>query len=522
LTRRKLLVLTAVLSLVLTACGSRLNSQQLSIAEGANSNNGNGGRGSSGGSTAGGGPGSVAAGSGTTATTLGSGRGGAGSTGSGGSAGRSGPTGSGGGSSGGAGGGSGGSGGGGVSGGTLAAGSEWGVAPSGVAISPSVCKGPAGGPGVSSSAVNLGAVITITGPIPGLEIGALHGINAFVTYLNSIGGICGRKVVLKTADDNLDASQNATATQSLMGSVMGFVGSLSGDDQGGASVLQANPSVPDVSEALSVQAFNLPNNFSPSPVPLGLNLAPYVYFKQKYPNAVTHMAVLAENQSTALTDTKAQVQALESIGYKFVYTDYNIEPTQSDFSTDADEMKAHGAEGLYFLAIGSFYAEVAKAVQDAGLHLTLPNYSENAYDPTFLSEAGSAANGSILDSYLAMYGGEDSGSNPMVALLNKWYRALYGSAADEFAAWGWMDGLLFVEGLNAGGGLTRANLLNGLHQVTSFTAGGLQSPASPVRKKPPNCYLVIDVVNQHFVRDPADPGTGFDCQNAPDWYYAKG
>ena len=510
-------MLTAVLSLLLTACGSRLNSQQLSMAEGANANNGNGGRGSGAGST-GIGPGGVAAGTGNTATTLGS-RGGSAGTAAGG---RGGPSGGGGtGSGGGAGTGSGAGGG---SGGTLPVGvaSEYGVTPYGVGISPSVCKGPAGGTGVSSSSVKLGAVLTITGPIPGLEIGALHGINAFITYLNSIGGVCGRRVLLQTADDNLDASQNATATQSLMGSVMGFVGSLSGDDQGGASVFQSHPDVPDVSEALSVQAYNLPNNFSPSPVPLGLNLAPYVYFKEKYPSAVTHMAVLAENQPTALADTQAQVQALESIGYKFVYTDYNIEPTQSDFSTDANEMKAKGAQGLYFLAIGSFYAEVAKAVQDAGLHLTLANYSENAYDPTFLSQAGSAANGSILDSYLAMYGGEDSASNPMVALLNKWYRALYNASPDEFAAWGWMDGLLFVEGLNAGGGLTRANLLSGLHQVTSFTAGGLQSPASPVGKKPPNCYLVIDIINQHFVRDPADPPTGFDCANAPDWYYAKG
>ena len=137
-------------------------------------------------------------------------------------------------------------------------------------------------------------------------------------------------------------------------------------------------------------------------------------------------------------DTRAEQQALESIGYKFIYSDYNIEPTQSDFSSDAQAMKSDGAQGLFFLAIGSLYAEVARAVQDAGLHLIFPDYSENAYDPTFLADAGSAANGAILKSFLAMYGGEDSTINPMVALLNKWYRALYGSPPDEFAAWGWM------------------------------------------------------------------------------------
>jgi hypothetical protein len=185
-------------------------------------------------------------------------------------------------------------------------------------------------------------------------------------------------------------------------------------------------------------------------------------------------------------------------------------------------MKSAGAKGLYFLSIGPFYADVARAVQNAGVQLQLPNYSENAYDPVFLADAGAAANGAKLYSALAMYQGEDDAAVPMIALFNKWYRALYGATPDEFAAWGWMDGLLFVEGLNAGGGLTRPNLLNGLRQVTSFTAGGFQSPASPAGKKPPNCYLLINIVNQTFVRDPSDPPSGLNCANAPDWYYAKG
>ena len=503
------MALGAALLLLLTSCGVRLSRQQLAQFESANGSASPGAAQVAGNPSAPFGattttlggvslPGSVvtsgaARGGGTTPATSSGGSGGGGAT--------TGP----------------GAGGSGIA---LAVGS-FGVSPYGAGISPAVCKGPAGGPGVHPSEVDMGAVITITGPIPGLDVGALHGINAFTSYLNSVGGICGRKLVIKTADDNLDASQNATATQSLMNSVMGFAGSFSGDDQGGASVFQSNPGVPDVSEALSVQAFNLPNNFSPSPVPLGQDLAPYVYFKQKYPQAVTHMAVLAENQSTAATDTQAQVKALESIGYKFVYTDYNIEPTQTDFSSDAQAMKSAGAQGLYFLAIGPFYADVAKAVQNAGLHLTFPDYSENAYDPTFLADAGTAANGARLWSLLAMYQGEDAASNPMVALLNKWYRALYGNPPDEFAAWGWMDGLLMVEGLNAGGGLTRADFLAGLRRVTSFTGGGLQSPASPVDKKPSNCYTLINVVNQRFVRDPADPG-GFDCSFTPDWYYVKG
>jgi branched-chain amino acid transport system substrate-binding protein len=389
-----------------------------------------------------------------------------------------------------------------------------------LSVDPSVCSGPASGAGITSSEVNLGAVTTETGPVPGLFDGALNGIEAFVDYLNNNGGICGRKVVLTVADDDLDASQNQTATQSLVNSVFAMVGSMSGVDQGGASVLQQS-GIPDIGEALSSQRFDLANNFSPQPQPPGVDLAPYLYFKQRFPNAITHMAVLAENQATAQSETQDAVAGLESIGYKFVYTDDNVQETQTDFSADVQGMKSAGAQGVLFLSLGPIYADVARDMQQAGLQMPFADYSSNAYDPNFLSGAGSAANGSILWSEDALYQGEDAASVPIISTIDKYYEAVSGGTPpDDFAAWDWMSGMLFIDGLNAGGGLTRADLLKGLATVTSFDAGGLQSPSDPAAKKPPSCYVVIDVVNQKFVRDPVNP-SGFDCTDAPDFYYAN-
>lgn len=506
--KRRAFAVVAALSLVVVSCGSRLNARQLALFE-SSLNNRSAAPGASAGGTAPGGGGAVATGpsgasggvpnggsgggvTGPTTTAPGAtSSGSAGSQGSGPVAGGSGP---------------------------VAAGSYFGVSPTGISISPSVCRGAAGGPGVSASEIDIGDVTTITGPIPGLDVGGLHAIQAFVTYVNSLGGICGRRLVLKATDDNFDASQNATATRSIEGSVMALVGSFSAVDQGGATVLQANPGLPDIGEAVTPQRYNIANNFSPMPGTQGLNLAPWLYFKRKYPQAITHMAVLGVNQSTQETLTHNEAQALESIGYKFVYSDYNIELTQTDFSSDAQAMKSAGAQGIFFLDIGSYYADVARAIQDAGLHLTLPAYSENAYDPAFLADGGSAANGTITYSNLAMFQGQDSATNPMVALFNRWYRGLYQATPDQFAAWGWMDGLLFVEGLNAGGGLTRADLMRGLRLVNSFTAGGIESASSPAQKRPAACFTLIDVVNEQWVRDPADPPAGLDCPSASDWY----
>ncbi|HET7523202.1 MAG TPA: ABC transporter substrate-binding protein [Acidimicrobiales bacterium] len=380
---------------------------------------------------------------------------------------------------------------------------------------------PSGGashdPGVSASEIDVGNVSTLTGPIPGLFVGAQRGTQAFAAYQNSVGGVCGRKLVVKSADDNLDASQNATATQSLANQVLAFVGSFSVDDQGGAAALQQG-NVPDIGEALSSQRFNLATNFSPQPEPVGWNIAPYIYFKQKYPQAITKMAYFTENNSTAEQEGLAEVQALKSIGYNFIYHEDGIEPTQTNFDAEARAMQQAGVQGIVFQATASVYADMAKSLYNIGYKIPFADYGAPAYDPAFTSSAGPAANGAVLTQSVAMYGGEDAASVPEVALFDKWYEALYHTTPDLFAAYGWMSGMLFVQGINAGGAPTRAALLSGLKSIQQFTAGGLVATDNPAKKTPAYCWIVIDVTNGKFVRDPGMPATGFDCANTPNYF----
>ena len=392
--------------------------------------------------------------------------------------------------------------------------------PGSVSINPEICKAPAAGPGISATEIDVGNVSTLTGPIPGIFLGAVHGAQAFATYLNSIGGICGRKVVIKSADDNLQVSQNASATQSLAGQVFAFVGSFSADDQGGAAVLKST-GTPDIGQALSQERFSLPNNFAPEPI-AGWNAAPYVTMKQLHPDAALHMAILGANQPVAQHEYTVEKAALESVGYKFVYTDPNIEPTQTDYSADAQAMKSAGAQGVALSSTAALCAALARAIQNAGIEIfPLGTYSTTAYDEAFIAQAGTAAEGALLYFAEAMYQGEDSQAVPMVATFNRWYRGLYNRAPDEYALYAWMSGLLWLDGLNKGGALNQQALMAGLKQMTSFDANGLVATNNPAQKKPPTCYLLIDIKGGKFVRDPSDPPTGFNCKNAPNYYYSS-
>jgi ABC-type branched-subunit amino acid transport system substrate-binding protein len=377
---------------------------------------------------------------------------------------------------------------------------------------------PSNSPGVTPSEIAVGNVSTLTGPIPGLFLGAQQGIEAFAAYINSNGGVCGRRLVVKAADDNLDPAQNATATQSLVGQVLAFVGSFSVDDEGGAPTIAAN-NVPDIGEALSNQRIALSQNFSPQPAPRGWDPDPYVYFKQRYgEDVITHMAVFIENNSTALAAGLAERDALEALGYRFVVEEDNIQPTQTDFSSEVAEMQAQHVQGLIFQATAEIYADMARDMEDAGFNVPFADWGAPAYDPAFIQGAGPAANGAVLEQNEVMYEGEDAATVPEVTTFNQWYRALYHQAPNLFAFYGWTSGMLFVEGLDRGGAPTRQALFAGLRSITTFSAGGMIAAGDPATKTPSTCYIIIDVSNGKFVRDPADPPSGFTCGSTPYFY----
>jgi ABC-type branched-subunit amino acid transport system substrate-binding protein len=365
--------------------------------------------------------------------------------------------------------------------------------------------------GVANDKVTLGNVSLLTGPVPGLFKGAVIGTQAFFAYQNSLGGVCGRKLQLDARDDQFDSNQNKAQYQDLLGKAFAMVGSFSVVDDGGAQVLNAHPEMPDVSQALSRSHVAVPNNFSIAPIVPGWRLGSLNYFKAKYPpDVVEHMAYFVENAQSAVDAVDGEIKAAESVGYKFVYH-RTIEPTEANFSSDVVSMQRAGVKGIFFAGEVGVFVRMAKAMKQQNFSVPFANWGANAYDPAFVTaDAASATNGSILDQQLAMYGGEDS-NLPEVQLFNSWLkRTAPGQHPDIFAAYGWESARLFVQALTAAGAKpTRAGLMAELKKIDNFDGNGMLAPAGPASKRPPTCFMIINVQNGKFVR--ADPPSGFIC-----------
>jgi ABC-type branched-subunit amino acid transport system substrate-binding protein len=483
------LLLTMAL-LLTTACGARLSDEQLRAATAAgNANTGTLGAGAAGGTDGGAATGSDAA-PGTDTGSAGSGAtggtdGGAATASDAGAAG-------------------------GASTGASAGGGAAGGGATQAAGGPCRSSGGATDKGVSATEIRIGNVSTISGPVTGLGQTAQNGVKAYVAYINSKGGVCGRALKLVTADDRLDTGANRSETQRLMNDVFGFVGNFSVVDDGGAAVLDGT-NVPDVGLSISEQRKALPTNFSPNPLQPGAKSNGTVkmmqFFKSNY--GVTKAGIIYPAQATAKASALNYETDMKAAGINVV-AKAEVAITQTDYNGVATQMKNAGAELVITTLEQTGMARLAQAFKQQGYQPKVPYYGAQAYGKKFLAQAGDAANGTLIGAAYDIP--EDAGINPIMGTMAQWYnRVNPGADLDFFAIESWAATDMFVKALTAAGGApTRDAVVKTLKGYTDFTADGvLANGTNPAGKTPSSCFIVLGVEGGKWKR--IAPAKGFQC-----------
>jgi ABC-type branched-subunit amino acid transport system substrate-binding protein len=368
--------------------------------------------------------------------------------------------------------------------------------------------------GVTATTIDVGAVTTLSGPVPGLFSGDVYGAQAYFAYVNSQGGVFGRQLRLEVADDQLDCGQNRTQHLAQADHVFGWISSLSLYDNCGAPVLQQHPAMSEVAVTFSTQASSLKNTFSINPLVPGYRLGSLQYYKSKFPNAIAHSASLVGNIGSAVEIFKGIRAAAESVGYKWAYV-RNYSPGETDFTADIIQMRNDGVQLLYFVSADSH--TIAKVLNAAKQQRWSPQLiavgaGDAAYDPSFIPEAGAASEGIYADQPHAAFFNPADAAIPGVALYQEWMKKTgAGKHMDLYSAWGWGSAVLAVEALKkAGAKLTRKSFQTALGTIHSFDGDGMFASADPAGKKPNTCYVVLTVKHGVWVRKDT-PATSFRC-----------
>jgi branched-chain amino acid transport system substrate-binding protein len=373
--------------------------------------------------------------------------------------------------------------------------------------------------------VRIGNVSTLT---LGLFKGSQVGVKAYADYINSLGGVNGRKIVVDGADDGYNnGANNKALTQQDMTTDFAMVGSFSLNDAFGGTVLAADPSVPNVSIALDNATNNLPNSFSPGGASTGWQLGPLVYFQKKYPNDVLHAGALISNQASAITKWNGEKAAMQHLGYHVAY-DPTFDITQTDFTRNVIAMRNAGVKILFVEQMPENYASaVFKALAQQNFHPVVV-LGASTYSQALVAASGgaSATDGSYLEQNTSLYLGEDTASIPAVKQFLSWVQTTSpGFKPDLFTLYGWISAELFVQALRvAGPNPSRGLLLQALRSIKTFTGGNLIAPANPAGKVPATCYIIAQIKSGQFTRvdDTAlsSPNGGYRCDQP--YFYPPG
>ncbi len=355
--------------------------------------------------------------------------------------------------------------------------------------------------GITATSVRVANVSTLA--VGGLFKGALVGTEAYVDYVNSTGGVNGRKITVDSADDGFSGAGNKQATQNALTNDFSLVGGFSLQDNFGGLVLKANPGMPNVSVVLDGTTNQLPNVFSAVPLNGGWEEGPLQYYKKKFPKDIDAVGTVVSDQASALKDWAGQKYAMEQVGYKVIY-DPSVPVSQTDYTQNVIAMRNAGVKILFLSQLPYNYAAaMLKDLQQQNFHPQVILGSAN-YSNDLVSAAGgpSAVDGALFDQNTSLFLGQDAAEIPAVGLFNKWVqKASPGFKTDLFSLYGWLSAELFSQALkNAGSNPSRGSLLQALSKITSFSGNNIIAPNDPAAKTVGNCYLLGQVANGQYQR----------------------
>ncbi|MDA8355873.1 MAG: ABC transporter substrate-binding protein [Actinomycetota bacterium] len=365
--------------------------------------------------------------------------------------------------------------------------------------------------GVTGTQITIANIASISGVAPGLTQSAQQATEAFAAYVNSQGGIYGRTLKVEPFDDQNTSGQNYADAEQACTNAFAMVGNASGFDTGSAQAV-SQCGIPDVAaENSTTQAGETADIYAASPGnahywPLGAA----EYLKSKYPNAVTHAAMIYLNVPATEEQAQHEMAAYKSVGFDYIYT-ASVTPTEPNYAPYVLQMQQKGVQYVTEYSTMSSAARLLEAMQQQNFQPQVVDWFSEEYTPQFIEQTQGESNGDLVLMATAAY--EEAGSIPEMQTYLSWLnRVAPGAKHDIFGIFAWSAGLAFLQAAKAvGPHLTRAALLAQLAKIHTWTGDGLQPPENFGTKIPSKCFDYFHIEGSSFQRlYPSTPNT-YDC-----------
>ncbi len=362
-------------------------------------------------------------------------------------------------------------------------------------------------PGVTATAINVGAISTLTGAIASDFDGLAPGIKAYFDTVNAAGGINGRKLILAyNLDDGGQPSQFTELTHTLID-----------QDHAFAVMVASYWFTPNyfVETNTPTYGYNVSGNWEGPPnlfaaggsvqnYSAGVPAYAYVMNQTKSKN----IAVISYGPSITSSYDACNTTAtdLKAAGFNVTYQDSGAQLGGS-YASAVQRMQQTGTQFVVSCMQESDNITMARAIQQYGLKIHQLWLS--GYDQTLLNQYSSLMQGV----YFNLSGNvpyEAAGSRfgntypGMIQYLNAMNKYEPSFTYNGTALQGWQSAALLAQAVKlAGNNLTQANIISITNHITNFTAGGLTTVTnwekSHTETTYPTCSAFVKVVGTKFV-----------------------
>ncbi|HMC40156.1 MAG TPA: ABC transporter substrate-binding protein [Acidimicrobiales bacterium] len=356
---------------------------------------------------------------------------------------------------------------------------------------------PPGGGGTDHSPIVIGSVGNYSGITGGAEAPGVVGLEAWVSFVNSRGGVNGHPVKLYVRDDQSDPGQNLADTQALVQQehIVAEVSAWASQTQQASASYLRQQGIPVIGgDGTGAASWGqLPNFFPEGDIENTLvQDGPAAGAKLLFPKGDRNLAILV-CQEGAVCSEGASIDSryAPSIGWHVVYNG-SASFAAPSYTAQCIQMKSAGAQAVVLIMPSSATVNVANSCDQQG------------FDPYWLIGYGvtegnfntipGLRNSIVFNTTFPFTGG------PLIPGVAEYQQAMKqyepGQISDPASAAGWASAEIFGAAIaKISGPVTSASLTSALQRFRNQTFGGLTIPLSfdRVPVNPPPCWFVMTI-----------------------------
>jgi len=325
-------------------------------------------------------------------------------------------------------------------------------------------------PGVTPNSIVLGESAAFSGPAAQLGIQMNLGAKAYFDYVNSKGGIFGRKIELRTRDDKYEGTLCAENTKKFIEedkvfALFGYVGTPTGVM---AVPILTAAKVPLVAMFTGAEAFRNPVNRYIFNVRASYYDETEKIVEQLVSTGMKNIAVFYQNDAYGQAGLKGTELAMTRRNMKISALG-TVERNTVKVEDAVKKINAVHPDGVVMISAYTSIAEFVRQMKKAGSGAQFHNVSFVG-SKALADTLGPEGNGVIISQVVPFPWSQS------VGIVKEYQQLLTASGSKDFnfsSLEGFISAKVMVEGLKrAGKDLTREKLVNALETMSNVDLGG--------------------------------------------------